>query len=206
MEKIKSVFSNLAAWVKSHVKVIAIVAVVILVAVIALNFVGGSEKRAIKKYIAAVNSCDQDKILKAIDAKASIAWANTKSYSEDAVKDFKDQLEDVDDDDVESFEKAVKKSIDKDNKGKSKVELLKVVYSTPAKDEKSLKKVVCKVRTTIPPSDDEDKEDAKEDSIWKNEKDYKAVSETYQVFYLYKNKVITTDFSSSYDYSDLFNY
>lgn len=206
MEKVKSVFSNLAAWVKAHVKVIAIVAVVILVAVIALNFVGGSEKRAIKKYIAAMNSCDQDKILKAIDAKASVAWANTKSYSKDAVEDFKDKLEDVDSDDVKNFEKSVKKAVDKDNKGKSKVKLLKVVYSTPAKDDKNLKKVVCKVRTTIPPSDDEDKKDAKEDSIWKKEKDFKAVSETYEVFYVYKNKVVTTDFSSSIDYSDYFNY
>lgn len=191
MEKIKSVFSKVVEWVKSHLAIVGIILAVVVVLIVAVNFVGGAEKRAINKYISAINSCDDEKIIKAMNLEASIAWSEADSYlsdSDDVVGDFEDALEDVEDDDVESLEDSIKDSIDKDDKGKNKLKLLDVVYSTPAKDNKDLKKVVCKVRLTSKP-DDED-EDDEEDSIWKKEKQYTSVQESYVTFILYKNKVI----------------
>lgn len=195
MEKIKSVFSKVATWVKSHVKVIlAVVVVAIVVAIVALNFVGGSEKRAIKKYLSAVNSCDDAKVIKAMDAEAAVAWENSGYSDEDIIKNFKDELDDVDKDDVEEFKKDVKKNYSKDDKGKFKYDLKNVVYTAKAKDNKDLTKVVCKVAVTAKPSED-DKDDL-DDSVWKNEKVYTAKADTYMTFYLYKGKVVSSPMTS----------
>ena len=77
-------------------------------------------------------------------------------------------------------------------KGKVKYKLIKVVSVTKAKDNKDLKKVVAKIKTTSKP----DKDDDDDDSIWEKEKSYKTVSETYASFYIYKGKII----DSSLDY------
>lgn len=199
MEKVKNVFAKIAAWIMKHWIIAVVVLAVVVVAVVAVSFILGAEKRAIKKYISAINSYDVDKIVKAMDIEASRAWSSANSYSyaltgsseddEDIVKNFEDALEDVSDDDVEEYTDELKDQYDKDDKGQNKAKLLKVVYSTKAKDNKDLKKVVCKVRVTSKP--DEDEEDEDEDSIWEKEKQYTQVVESYVTFYLYKNKVIS---------------
>lgn len=200
MEKIKGVFSNVGTWVKSHVKVVLAVVVVILVAIVALNLLGGSEKRAVKKYISAMNSCDDAKIIKALDIKAAVAWSNSGYGDDKKIENFSDELKDVEDDDIDDYKKDIKKSYSKDNKGKIKYTLKDVVYSSKAKDNKDLTKVVCKVQVTVKPTED-DKDDL-EDSPWKNEKAFKSSAETYMTFYLYKNKMIGSSLDSL---SSLFN-
>lgn len=190
MEKIKSVFSNVVAWVKSHVKIVVAVVAVILVAIVAVNLLGGANKRSVKKYLSALTACNDEKILKAMDVKAAVAWASS-GYGDDRVEKFKDELDDIDDDDVKDFEKSIKKRYDESDKGKTKYTLKSVVYSTKAKDDKNLTKVVCKVGVVSKP-DKEDEDD--DDDIWKKEKKYTAKGDTYMTFYLYKGKVIGTSF------------
>lgn len=201
MGKIKNVFSNVAAWVKSHIKVILAVVVVIVIAIVALNFVGGSEKRAIKKYLSAVNSCDDAKVVKAMNIEAAVAWDNSGYSDKDRIEKFKDELDDVDKDDVEDLKKDIKKMYSKDDKGKIKYDLKNVVYAVKAKDNKDLTKVVCKVAVTAKPSEDD--KDELEDSVWKNEKAYTAKAETYMTFYLYKGKVVSSPMTS---YGSLLDY
>lgn len=201
MGKIKSIFSNVAAWVKSHVKIIMIAVVIVIIAIVVLNVIGSSEKRAVKKYLVAVNSCDDAKIVKSMDIEAAIAWDNSGYSDEDIIKNFKDKLDAVDKDNVEDFKKDMKKKYSKDDKGKIKYDLKNVVYAVKAKDNKDLTKVVCKVAVTSKPSEDD--KDELEDSVWKNEKAYNAKAETYMTFYLYKGKVVSSPMIS---YGSLLDY
>ena len=207
MEKVKNAFSSCGAWIKAHLKVVIAVIAVIIVAIIVVNLIGGSEKRVIKKHLAAVTACDDSKVLKTMDLEAAIAYSRTLGAKADDFKEnFNDNLDKVKDDgkdDVKSYKESIEKAIDKDDKGKGKVKLLKIVYTTKSKDDKNLKKVVAKVRATIKPDKDDD--DDEDESIWKKEKKYTRVTEYYTTFILYKNKIISSDFVpsySSYDYSD----
>lgn len=207
MEKIKNVFGKIGAWIKSHAKIVIGVVVALIVIIILANIIlGGAEKRAVKKYMNAINSCDYSKVAKAMDLEAAVAWSKAQSSSssyysyldssksnKDLVENFEDNLEDIDEDDVDNYKDSLKDSYDKDDKGKYKIKLLKVVSVSPAKDNKSLKKVVVKYRATSKPDKDEDDDD-EEDSIWKKEKDYTKVTENYMTIYLYKNKVIGQGF------------
>ena len=50
MEKVKNVFGKIGAWIKAHTKlVIGIVIALVVVIILASLFLGGSEKRAVKK-------------------------------------------------------------------------------------------------------------------------------------------------------------
>lgn len=192
MEKVKNAFSSCGAWVKAHLKVVIAVVAIIVVAIILVNLVGGSEKRIIKKHLSALNACDDSKVIKTMDLKAAIAWSSTyASKADDRVDDFKDALDDVESEQVDSRKDSIKDSIDKDNKGKVKYKLLKIVYTTKAKDDKNLKKVVAKIRTTAKPDKDKD-DDKEEESIWKKEKDFTSTSEGYATFIIYKNKIISS--------------
>lgn len=193
MEKVKNVFSSCGAWIKAHLKVVIAIVVIVLVAIIIVNLVGGPEKNAVKKYLSALNSCDDEKVLKAIDLKGYVAWSRTNTYdNEDAAEEFKDTYDGIESEDTDSLKERIKDSVDKDDKGKVKYKLLKIIYTTKAKDDKNLKKVVARVRMTVKPDkDDDDDKDSK--SIWKNEKKYTSVTEGNATFILYKNKVISSD-------------
>lgn len=192
MEKVKSIFSSCGAWIKAHLKIVLAVVCVIVVAILLLNLLGGSEKRVIKKHLSALNACNDSKVIKTMDLKAAIAWANTySSKNEDRVDDFKEAMDDVEKEQINSRKDSIEDSISKDDKGKVKYKLLKVVYTTKAKDDKNLKKVVVKIRTKSKPDKDDDDDD-KEESLWKKEKDFTAVTENYATFILYKNKIISS--------------
>ena len=193
MNKVKDVFSKIGAWIKAHTKICIIILVVVILAIILIaNLVGGAEKRAIKKYLSAVNSNDEEKIIKATNIEAATALYEAQTgdgEDEDFVKKFNDYLKDIDDSSVKDFKKDLEDIIDmRDNANeKTNIKLLKIEYSTPAKDCKDLKKVVIKYRAKVKPDkDDEDNTN----SIWKNEKNYTYVTEDYKTLYLYKGKVI----------------
>ena len=198
MNKVKDVFSKIGAWIKAHTKICIIILVVVILAIILIaNLVGGAEKRAIKKYLSAVSSNDEEKIIKATNIEAATALSEAQTgdgEDEDFVKKFNDYLKDIDDSSVKEFKKDLEDVIDmRDNANeKTNIKLLKIEYSTPAKDNKDLKKVVIKYKATTKPSDD-DKDD-KKDSIWKSEKEYTEVTENYMTIYLYKGKVISFAF------------
>ena len=193
MNKVKGVFSKIGAWIKAHTKICIIILVVVILAIILIaNLVGGAEKRAIKKYLSAVSSNDEEKIIKATNIEAATALSEAQTgdgEDEDFVKKFNDYLKDIDDSSVNEFKKDLEDVIDmRDNANeKTNIKLLKIEYSTPAKDCKDLKKVVIKYRAKVKPDkDDEDNTN----SIWKNEKSYTYVTEDYRTLYLYKGKVI----------------
>ena len=193
MNKVKDVFSKIGAWIKAHTKICIIILVVVILAIILIaNLVGGAEKRAIKKYLSAVSSNDEEKIIKATNIEAATALSEAQTgdgEDEDFVKKFNDYLKDIDDSSVKDFKKDLEDVIDmRDNANeKTNIKLLKIEYSTPAKDCKDLKKVVIKYRAKVKPDkDDEDNTN----SIWKNEKSYTYVTEDYRTLYLYKGKVI----------------
>ena len=193
MNKVKGVFSKIGAWIKAHTKICIIILVVVILAIILIaNLVGGAEKRAIKKYLSAVNSNDEEKIIKATNIEAATALYEAQTgdgEDEDFVKNFNDYLKDIDDSSVKDFKKDLEDVIDmRDNANeKTNIKLLKIEYSTPAKDCKDLKKVVIKYRAKV--KSDKDDED-NTNSIWKNEKSYTYVTEDYMTLYLYKGKVI----------------
>lgn len=193
MNKVKDVFSKIGAWIKAHTKICIIILVVVILAIVLIaNLVGGAEKRAIKKYLSAVSSNDEEKIIKATNIEAATALSEAQTgdgEDEDFVKKFNDYLKDIDDSSVKEFKKDLEDVIDmRDNANeKTNIKLLKIEYSTPAKDCKDLKKVVIKYRAKVKPDkDDEDNTN----SIWKNEKSYTYVTEDYRTLYLYKGKVI----------------
>lgn len=204
MEKVKNVFSKCGSWIKSHAKIVIAVVVIVLVAIIAVNL-ANPQKRAVNKYLSALNSCDADKIEKAMNLEATVAWKNAQSSSysyyldstsdddKNVVEKFKDNLDEVEDDDVDSYKDSLDDQYDKDDKGKLKYKLEKIVYTTKAKDDKDLKKVVAKVKLTSKPSDDDDDDD--DEKIWSKEKKFTSVQETYMTFYVYKGKVIGTGYS-----------
>ena len=102
-----------------------------------------------------------------MDTKAAVAWQNA-GYGDDRVEKFKDELDDVEDDDVEDFEKSIKKRYDESDKGQTKYKLKKVIYSTKAKDDKNLTKVVCKIGVTSKPDkedEDDDEEEEEEEEV-----------------------------------------
>ena len=195
MKAFKNLFSKSILWVKAN-KIVAISALgIILIIVLAISFLTGTEKRAIKKYISAINSCDSEKIVKTMDVKANRAWnasyyavSYTTGENTNTIEKFNEALENISDEQINTYKEQLGNQYNKNDKGKNKIKLLKVVYATPAKDNKDLKKVVCKVRVTTKQDDNK-----QEESIWKKEKKYSQSAEMYVTFYLYKNKVIYSE-------------
>lgn len=191
MEKIKGVFSKVSSVVKSHLKVVIAVIAVVIVVILALNFIGGSEKRALKKYIYALNSYKKDKILKVIDQESACAGI---SESEESIEKFEDRKDDVEDDHKDKLEDSVKEAAKAREKSKVKYSLKKIIYTTSAKENKDIKKVVFKYKVTSKASDDE-KDDAEDNDVWKKVKAYNTSSTGYGTAYLYKNKIIYSSLS-----------
>lgn len=208
MEKIKDVFSKVGSTVKSHLKVVIAVIAVVIVVILALSFIGGSEKRAIKKYMSALNSYKKDKILKVIDQEAACAGI---SESEESIEKFEDRKDDVEDDHKDDLKDDIKDAAKIREESKTKYSLKKIIYVTTAKENKDIKKVVFKYKVTSKASDEE-KDEAEDDDIWKKVKAYNTHATGYGTAYLYKNKIISTSLydgvssqvssGSSFDYSD----
>ena len=179
MEKVKDVLAKAIAWVKSHAKVVAIVAVVVVVALLLIGFITGGPKRAVKSYVSAMNKADAEIIMKTMDVKGTLAWQECDGDEDE----FLDAYEDIDDDDVEEYEEMAQEamesmcdSIEDDYKKYSvkvkkikKVEkLAKGLYSVKAQIEMK----------TVTNDEDEDEEDE---------------TETVE-FIVYKNKIISGGF------------
>ena len=164
---------NIGTWLKKHlIAVIATLVVVVLAFVLVFAFTG-KEKKVIKKYISAENSYNPEKIAEAIDIKAAIAWDRGYYITEDNkeiagvefVKNFDKAVDSVTDEEVEQYKQDLQDAYSGDTSSFEKYKLVKVIYSTEAKDNKDIKKVVCKVRVTTPASDDEEQAAAEEEVI-----------------------------------------
>ena len=178
MEKVKNVLATIIAWVKSHVKLVAIIAAVIIVAIIVISFITGGPKRAVKSYISAMNKGDLDKLVKTMDLKAAMAWDECDGEEDD----FKDAYDDIDEDDddvkeqLESAEEGLEYLLDSidDNYDKYSIKVKKI------KDVEKLDSGLYKVKAQIE-TKTEDKD---------GDEDEKTNTTT---FIVYNNKVVTME-------------
>lgn len=103
-QEVKSgnIFSKALGWLKSHIKIVAIVVAVLVLAIILINVFTTGPKKAVKSYIKAMNKSDADKYVDTIDYAGEFAW----NYSINKIDKF-------DEDDYDEFIKAYKE-VDKD--------------------------------------------------------------------------------------------
>lgn len=179
MEKVKSVLGTAIEWVKTHVKVVAIIAVVIVVALLVLGFLTGGPKRAVKSYISAMNKANDKKILKTMDVKGVIAWSRCGGKA----SKFLDEYEDIEDDEVDEYKETLESTCEKMcdslkdyDKYSIKIKQIKEVE----KEDKGLYKVKAKVEVKYKDDDDE------------------SESTDTMTFYVYKGKIVSGGMSGIY--------
>lgn len=176
MEKVKNVLATIIAWVKSHVKLVAIIAAVIIVAIIVISFILGGDKRLIKSYVSAINKADAEKALKCMDMKGVLAAASAFG-DEDEFVDKYEEIEDEDEDDLEDAIKEMEKSFEdsiedrEDNYKKYKVKFKKIKDKEKIDDDFYIVKAVVKLDT-------------------ENEDGDKTDSEKTLDFWIYKGKIV----------------
>lgn len=179
MEKVKSVLGTALAWVKAHVKLVAIIVVAILVAILVLNFVAGGPKRAVKSYISAMNKANDKKILKTMDVKGVVAW----SKCDGKASKFLDEYNDIEDDEVDEYKETLESTCEKmcDNlKDYDKYSIKLKQIKEVKKEDKGLYKVKAKVEVKYKDDDDENE------------------STDTMTFYVYKGKIISGGVSGIY--------
>lgn len=176
MEKVKNVLATVIAWIKSHVKLVAIIAAVVVVAIIVISFVTGGPKRAVKSYISAMNKGDIDKLVKTMDLKGTLAWTECGGEEDD----FIDAYEDIDEDDdevkdqLEAAEESLESLLDNidDNFEKYSIKVKKI--KEVEKLDNGLYEVKAQIETKSE-NDDGDEENSTDTTT----------------FIVYKNKVVT---------------
>ncbi len=166
----KNTFQKIGSFIKSHVILFIILILIIVVAIILVSYITGTERRAIKKYLSALNSCDVQKILNAEDSKAMIAFEkgyyldeNGKESSEDFVKNFDKAISSVTDEEIQEYEDGLKSSYEGVTKGADTIKLVKIVSNVEAKDNKDLKNVICKIRVKSKPVKESGEEEVVEE-------------------------------------------
>jgi len=156
--------------------------VVIAVIILLVSMFAGGPKKAVKKYISAMNKGNAEKMVKVMDFKGEKAWKysyDVDDFSEDDYEEFIDNYEDIDNDDIKDIKKEVEEDyedrfddIDDEYKSyKVKVEEFKSVD----KLGKDLYVVKAKVSVKAKP-EDKDEDEIDSSSVLK--------------FVVYKNKIV----------------
>ncbi len=175
MEKVKNVLTTALEWVKGHLKIIVPVAVALVVVVFAIGFLTGGPKRAVKKYVSAINSRNASKLVKSVDVIGAQAWVKCQG-EEDDFKDAYDEVKDDEDEDdlKDEREESAKDMFDNfdDNYDSYKMKIVKF------KGTKKLKKDLYEVKVQI--------ETKTKDKDGDKDEDTDTVK-----FIVYKNKVIS---------------
>lgn len=180
MEKVKNVLATVIAWVKSHVKIVAIIAAVVVVAIVIISFVLGGDKRLIKNYVSAINKADSEKALKYMDMKGFLAAASAYG-DEDEFIDKYEELEDEDEDTVEDAVKEMEKSFEEsledreDNYKKYKIKFKKIKDKEKIDDDFYVVKAVVKLDTETEEGDTTDSEKTLDFWIYKGKIVYAEV-------------------------------
>lgn len=166
---------------KKYLPVIGIVVAIVVVIAILVSIFGGGPKKAVKKYIKAMNKQDAAKIIKCIDPAGKSAWSYTyfDDFDEEDYEEFLSDYEDLDEDDIDDYMKEAEDSLDdmfdeindEYDSYKLKIEEFKDVEEI-AKD---LYEVKAKISIKAEPVDDDDDEIDESDVL---------------TFIVYKNKII----------------
>lgn len=168
---------------KKYLPYIGIAIAVILVIIVLAAALGGGPKKAVKKYVSAMNKRNASKLVDCMDFAGVSAWSyryDADDFSNDDYDEFIEKYKDVDKDDIKDAKKSAKKSLDsnfddikEDYKSyKVKVESIK----SSKKIGKDLYAVKAKISVTAKPKDKDDDELDESDIV---------------TFVVYKNKVIS---------------
>lgn len=168
---------------KKYLPYIGIAIAVILVIIVLAAALGGGPKKAVKKYVNAMNKRNASKLVDSMDFAGVSAWSyryDADDFSNDDYDEFIEKYKDVDSDDIKDAKKSAKKSLDsnfddikEDYKSyKVKVESIK----SSKKLGKDLYAVKAKISIAAKPKDKDDDELDESDII---------------TFIVYKNKVIS---------------
>lgn len=181
MEKVKNFFVKIFDWVKTHVGITVGIVAAILVLIVGISLFTGGPKKAVKKYIKAMNKMNAEKVIKCMDFAGAEAWSwyNTDDFSEEDYDEFIKNYKDVDEEDIKDSKKYLKKSLNssfedmKDDYKKYKITLEEI--KSVKKLGKDLYCVKAKITIFAKPNDkDEDEID---------------MTDT-ESFIVYKNKII----------------
>lgn len=172
---------------KKYLPYIGIAIAVILVIIVLAAALGGGPKKAVKKYVGAMNKRNASKIIDSMDFVGTEAWSYkykaddfSKENYEEFTEKYKDLVKEYDKDDIKDAKKSLKKTLDK---GFDSIEDDYKSYKVKVDSFKSVKKlgkdlyaVKAKISLTAKPKDKDDDE--------LDESDIKT-------FIVYKNKVIS---------------
>ena len=178
MEKVKSILATAIAWIKTHVKLVAIIAAVIIVAIVVISFVTGGPKRAVKSYISAMDKGDADKFIASMDLKGSLAWSECEGDEDD----FEDTYNDLDEDDDD-----VKEQLDYAE------ELMEDMINSLDDDYESYSVKVKKIREVEKLADGLYEVKAQIETKYEDEDGDEEDSTDTTTFIVYKNKVISME-------------
>lgn len=173
---------------KKYLPFIGIAVAVILLIIILVAIFGGGPKRAVKKYIKAMNKQNASKVVDSIDFVGMKCWYEydeddfDKDDYEDFKDDYKDAKDDMDKDDLKDAQKELKDEIKdgfdtiKDNYKNYKIKVEK--FKEVKKLGKDLYKVEAKISLEAKAKDKDDKDIDKSDTA---------------VFIVYKGKLIDSE-------------
>ena len=186
MEKVKNFFVKIFDWVKGHIGITVGIVVAIIAVIVCLSVFTGGPKKAVKRYIKAMNKMNTEKVIKCMDFAGSEAWGwkyDEDDFSEEDYDEFMKDYKEVDEEEIKDEKKYLKKSL---NSGFDDIKEDYKKYKMTLEEIKSVKKlgkdlycVKAKITLFAKPEDKDEDEIDKTDTA---------------SFIVYKNKLIYSDF------------
>lgn len=186
MEKVKNFFVKIFDWVKGHIGITVGIVVAIIAVIVCLSVFTGGPKKAVKRYIKAMNKMNTEKVIKYMDFAGAEAWGwkyDEDDFSEEDYDDFMKDYKEVDEEEIKDEKKYLKKSL---NSGFDDIKEDYKKYKMTLEEIKSVKKlgkdlycVKAKITLFAKPKDKDDDEIDKTDTA---------------SFIVYKNKIVYSDF------------
>jgi len=186
MEEKENVFTKILNWVKSHIAIVTIVLALILAVIVCISIFTGGPKKAVKKYVSAMNKQDAEKAVECFDFAGQDAWSywyDVDDFSEEDYAEFIEEYNNVEKEDISYLTKSTITALtasfsvmDLEYKNfKIKIEEFKDVEELG----KNLYAVNAKVSVYAKPVDKEETDEIDETNI--------------MTFIVYKNKIINSD-------------
>ena len=182
MEKVKNFFVKIFDWVKGHIGITVGIVVAIIAVIVCLSVFTGGPKKAVKRYIKAMNKMNTEKVIKCMDFAGSEAWGwkyDEDDFSEEDYDEFMKDYKEVDEEEIKDEKKYLKKSL---NSGFDDIKEDYKKYKMTLEEIKSVKKlgkdlycVKAKITLFAKPEDKDEDEIDKTDTA---------------SFIVYKNKLI----------------
>lgn len=141
MEKVKNFFVKIFDWVKGHIGITVGIVVAIIAVIVCLSVFTGGPKKAVKRYIKAMNKMNTEKVIKCMDFAGSEAWGwkyDEDDFSEEDYDEFMKDYKEVDEEEIKDEKKYLKKSL---NSGFDDIKEDYKKYKMTLEEIKSVKKL-----------------------------------------------------------------